>query len=83
LPLERGTALNFGAELEREKISQRTHEHLLVKARRGLNVGGRVFGYDNVEVKDGERRVRVEYKSTQSRPRSCARSSAATRRARA
>jgi site-specific DNA recombinase len=53
---------NFAAELEREKISQRTHEHLQTKARRGLNVGGRVFGYDNVEIKDGERRVRVEYR---------------------
>jgi site-specific DNA recombinase len=53
---------NFASELEREKISQRTHEHLLTKARRGLNVGGRVYGYDNVEVKSGDQRVRVEYK---------------------
>ncbi|MBX3230688.1 MAG: recombinase family protein [Labilithrix sp.] len=56
------TARNFAAELEREKISQRTHEHLLVKARKGLNVGGRVYGYDNVEVMDGERRKHVEYR---------------------
>ncbi len=53
---------NFASELEREKISQRTHEHLRTKARRGLNVGGRVYGYDNVEVKNGDLRVRVEYK---------------------
>lgn len=53
---------NFASELEREKISQRTHEHLTTKARRGLNVGGRVYGYDNVEIKDGERRARVEYR---------------------
>lgn len=53
---------NYASEIEREKISQRTHEHLLTKARRGLNVGGRVYGYDNIEVKDGDRRVRVEYK---------------------
>lgn len=53
---------NFASELEREKISQRTHEHLMTKARRGLNVGGRVYGYDNVEVKSGDLRVRVEYK---------------------
>lgn len=53
---------NFASELEREKISQRTHEHLMTKARRGLNVGGRVYGYDNVEVKNGDQRVRVEYK---------------------
>ena len=55
------TARNFAAELEREKIAQRTHEHLLVKARKGLNVGGRVYGYNNVEVMDGERRKHVEY----------------------
>lgn len=53
---------NFASELEREKISQRTHEHLLTKARKGLNVGGRVYGYDNIEVKNGEQRVRVEYR---------------------
>ncbi len=55
-------ARSFAAELEREKTAQRTHEHLLTKARRGLVVGGRVFGYDNVEVKNGDRRVHVEYK---------------------
>ncbi len=55
-------ARSFAAELEREKTSQRTHEHLLTKARRGLVVGGRVYGYDNVEVKEGDRRVRVEYR---------------------
>lgn len=55
-------ARSFAAELEREKTSQRTHEHLMTKARRGLVVGGRVYGYDNVEVKEGDRRVRVEYK---------------------
>lgn len=54
-------ARGFAAELEREKTSQRTHEHLLTKARRGLVVGGRVYGYKNVEVKAGEQRVRVEY----------------------
>ncbi|MDI1484712.1 recombinase family protein [Polyangium sp. y55x31] len=55
-------ARSFAAELEREKTAQRTHEHLLTKARRGLVVGGRVYGYDNVEVKEGERRIRVEYR---------------------
>jgi site-specific DNA recombinase len=55
-------ARNFAAELEREKISQRTHEHLLTKARRGLNAGGRCYGYDNVEITDDQgRRIRVEY----------------------
>jgi DNA invertase Pin-like site-specific DNA recombinase len=56
------TVRNFAAEVEREKIAQRTHEHLLTKARRGLNVGGRVYGYDNVEIKVGDRRIRVEYR---------------------
>ncbi len=55
-------AKNYAAELEREKTAQRTHEHLLSKARRGLNVGGRVYGYDNLEVHDGHRRVQVEYR---------------------
>ena len=36
-------ARSFASELEREKTSQRTHEHLLTKARRGLVVGGRVY----------------------------------------
>lgn len=55
-------AWSFAAELEREKTSQRTHEHLMTKARRGLVVGGRVYGYTNVEIREGERRVRVEYR---------------------
>ncbi|MGO9836342.1 MAG: hypothetical protein ACLP1X_19245, partial [Polyangiaceae bacterium] len=38
-------AKNYASELEREKTSQRTAEALMVKARKGLNVGGRVFGY--------------------------------------
>jgi hypothetical protein len=33
-------AKNFAAEIEREKTSQRTHEALKVKARKGKNVGG-------------------------------------------
>ncbi len=52
---------SFAAELEREKISERTREHLLIKARRGLNVGGRVYGYENKEVRDSERRLHVNY----------------------
>jgi len=55
-------ARSFAAELEREKTSQRTHEHLLTKARRGFVVGGAVFGYENFEVKEGDRRIRVEYR---------------------
>lgn len=44
------SARNFAAELEREKISARTREHLMVKVRRGLNAGGRVFGFENIRV---------------------------------
>jgi site-specific DNA recombinase len=55
-------ARSFAAELEREKTAQRTHEHLLTKARRGLVADGRVYGYDNVEVNNGDRRTHVEYK---------------------
>ena len=54
-------ARNFASELEREKISQRTRENHLTKARRGLVTGGRVYGYDNREVKEGDRRIRVEH----------------------
>ncbi|WP_170320056.1 recombinase family protein [Polyangium spumosum] len=52
---------SFASELEREKISQRTRENHSVKARKGLVTGGKTYGYSNVEVKDGERRLRVEY----------------------
>jgi DNA invertase Pin-like site-specific DNA recombinase len=49
-------AKNFASELEREKIAQRTFEHLMTKARKGLNAGGRCYGYDNQRGLDG-----VEY----------------------
>jgi DNA invertase Pin-like site-specific DNA recombinase len=52
----------YASELERIKIASRTREHLESRARKGSNVGGRVYGYDNIEVRDGERRVRVEYR---------------------
>lgn len=50
-------ARNFASELEREKISSRTREHLEKKARRGLVAGGVVYGYNNVRSADGVRRV--------------------------
>jgi len=53
---------SYASELERLKTSQRTYEHLERKARKGLNVGGRCFGYTNVEVMAGERRAYVDYK---------------------
>lgn len=40
----------FADELEREKARQRTYDALQRKARAGHVTGGRVFGYDNVEV---------------------------------
>ena len=47
----------FADELEREKASQRTYDAMLRKARAGHVTGGRVFGYDNVELvgPDGRR----------------------------
>lgn len=53
---------SFASELEREKLAGRTREHLRHKAARGLVVGGKVYGYDNIEHRDGERRTHVEYK---------------------
>jgi site-specific DNA recombinase len=53
---------SFASELERLKTSQRTFEHLETKARKGLNVGGRCYGFDNVEVQQGDRRLYVDYK---------------------
>jgi site-specific DNA recombinase len=41
---------NFAAELEREKASQRTHDAMVRKARSRHVTGGRVYGYDNLEV---------------------------------
>jgi DNA invertase Pin-like site-specific DNA recombinase len=47
----------FADELEREKARQRTYDAMQRKARAGHVTGGRVFGYDNLEVlgQDGQR----------------------------
>jgi DNA invertase Pin-like site-specific DNA recombinase len=47
----------FADELEREKARQRTYDAMQRKARAGHVTGGRVFGYENVEVvgADGKR----------------------------
>ena len=47
----------FADELEREKARQRTYDAMQRKARAGHVTGGRVFGYDNVDVlgADGHR----------------------------
>src|SRR5216683_6374623 len=41
---------SFASELERERAQQRTHDALLRLARAGHVTGGRLYGYDNVEV---------------------------------
>ena len=43
-------------ELEREKARQRAYDAMLRKARAGHVTGGRVFGYDNVDVHDAQGR---------------------------
>lgn len=47
----------FADELEREKARQRTYDAMSRKAKAGHVTGGRVFGYDNVEIAspNGER----------------------------
>src|SRR5262249_52563828 len=47
----------FADELEREKARQRVTDTMVRKARAGHVTGGRLFGYDNVEVigPDGRR----------------------------
>jgi site-specific DNA recombinase len=47
----------FADELEREKARQRTYDAMSRKARSGYVTGGRVFGYDNVDIPgvDGKR----------------------------
>ena len=60
------SAVNFAAELEREKGRQRTTDAMVRKARAGHVTGGRVFAYDNVDVAgpDG-RRSHVERRVNQ------------------
>jgi hypothetical protein len=41
---------SYTSEVERERAQQRTHDALLRKARARHVTGGRVYGYDNVEV---------------------------------
>ncbi len=50
----------FADELEREKARQRTYDAMLRKARVGHVTGGRVFGYDNVDISIGGQRSHVE-----------------------
>ena len=51
----------FADELEREKARQRVTDTMIRKAKAGHVTGGRVFGYQNVEVLDADgRRSHVE-----------------------
>src|SRR5918994_1690019 len=59
----------FADELEREKARQRTYDAMQRKARAGHVTGGRVYGYDNVEIFSGlpdahgrPKRDHVEYR---------------------
>ena len=55
------SAVNFAAEIEREKTRQRVADAMARKARAGHSYGGCVFGYDNIEILDANgRRSHVE-----------------------
>lgn len=55
------SAVTFAADLEREKARQRVYDAMRRKALAGQVTGGRVFGYDNVDVVDAAgRRSHVE-----------------------
>ena len=43
---------NFAAEMEREKARQRTYDAMVRKARAMHVIGGKVYGYTNVDVLD-------------------------------
>jgi DNA invertase Pin-like site-specific DNA recombinase len=52
------SAVTFAADLEREKARQRTYDAMVRKAHAGHVTGGRVFGYDNVNMNSHvERRI--------------------------
>src|ERR1700704_5029856 len=50
----------FADELEREKARQRTYDAMLRKAKAGHVTGGRLFGYDNIDIAGGGKRSHVE-----------------------
>ena len=56
------SARSFASELEREKATSRTREHLEQKARKGLVVGGKVYGYQNLETQKSDAGRVVEYR---------------------
>ena len=44
----------FADELERERARQRTYDAMVRKAKAGHVTGGRVFGYNNLEITGGD-----------------------------
>lgn len=57
------SAVNFAAEMERERSRQRVTDAMVRRARAGYVTGGRAFGYQNVEIVDADgRRSHVERK---------------------
>jgi DNA invertase Pin-like site-specific DNA recombinase len=56
------SAVSFAAELEREKAGQRSRDALKRRAEAGYNAGGACFGYDNVKVFDGDKKLHTDYK---------------------
>src|SRR5687768_5060685 len=67
----------FANELERQKAGLRVYDAMSRKARAGHVTGGRVFGYDNLDVLDASgQRSHVERRNpTRPRPPSCGASS--------
>ena len=60
----------FADELEREKARQRTYDAMQRKAKAGHVTGGRVFGYDNLEIAgDDGKRSHVERRINAARGR--------------
>lgn len=41
---------NFADEMERERARSRTHDAMARMAKAGFVTGGRVFGYDNIDI---------------------------------
>ena len=54
-------AVNFAAEVEREKARQRAEDTSFGRARKGLATGGKTYGYDNVGP-HGQRALKINAK---------------------
>jgi DNA invertase Pin-like site-specific DNA recombinase len=75
---------NFASEMEREKARQRTYDAMVRKARALHVTGGKVYGYDNVDVpspEDNGTRLRLVRQINESRQRPSGASSNCTLRA--